>query len=47
MMMVMVNDVDKYISDNQVRTQGGGGLPGSDPPPPKNPPKPKCKRQIL
>jgi hypothetical protein len=39
MMMVMVNDVDKYKSDNQVRTQAGG-LPGS------SPPKPKCKRQI-
>jgi hypothetical protein len=26
MMMVMVIDVDEYISDNQGRMQGGGGL---------------------
>jgi hypothetical protein len=33
MMTVTVIDVDEYISDNQVRTQGGGGLLGSSFPP--------------
>jgi hypothetical protein len=37
MMMVMVIDVDEYISDNQGHTKGG--LPSSRPPPATKPPK--------